>query len=255
MNNDELAACADENYATWWRLWAAAIDGGEVHELNGMLMALTGGRQEWWNIAFVTARLEDPMETIRAAAHFFDERRQPFVLRVREGLDPAAEEAAEVLGIRYNDTVPGMALSPLAPPEDPPPGLEVWTVADRATLEEHMSISAESFGIDPDDLSSLTPMALTEQPGWFIYVGYVDGAPVTTSSLLVTGDTAGVYWVGTLEAFRGRGLGEAMTWHALSEGAKLGCTVGVLQASDMGRPIYERMGFRVVSPYRTFVRK
>jgi GNAT superfamily N-acetyltransferase len=118
-----------------------------------------------------------------------------------------------------------------------------------------MAISAESFRINPRDLLALAPLKLIEQPGWFIYVGYVDGQPVTSSSLLLSGQTAGVYWVGTIETHRKRGLGEAMTWHALREGARRGATVGILQASNMGKPIYERMGFHVVSPYRTFVRK
>jgi len=255
MNDDELAARADDNYAVWWRLWASATDRGEVHDLDGILMALTGGRQEWWNIAFISAALETPVKTIEAVLRFFDDRQQPFIMRVRDGLDPAAEEAAETLGIRYSDTIPGMALSPLEPPDDAPPGLEIRTVADQATLDEHMAISAESFRINPRELPALAPLKLIEQPGWFIYVGYVDGQPVTSSSLLLSGDTAGVYWVGTVAAHRKRGLGEAMTWHALREGAKRGATVGILQASNMGKPIYERMGFHVVSPYRTFVRK
>ncbi|MCH8814539.1 MAG: GNAT family N-acetyltransferase [Chloroflexi bacterium] len=255
MNDAELAACADENYALWWRRWASAIDGGEVHDLNGMLMALTGGRQEWCNVAFVTARLESPMKTIETVLRFFDDHQQPFIMRVREGLDPTAEEVAEILGIRYSDTIPGMALSPLTPPDETLPGLEIRTVADQATLNDHMTISAESFSIDPDQLAIVTPLKLTRQPGWFIYVGYIDHEPVTSSSLLVSGDTAGVYWVGTIATHRRRGLGEAMTWHALREGAKRGASVGVLQASRVGKPIYERMGFHVVSPYRTFVRK
>jgi hypothetical protein len=34
----------------------------------------------------------------------------------------------------------------------------------------------------------------------------------------------------------------------------MGCVMAALQASEMGRPVYERMGFRLVSPYRTFHR-
>jgi hypothetical protein len=30
--------------------------------------------------------------------------------------------------------------------------------------------------------------------------------------------------------------------------------MSALQASAMGRPVYERMGFRLVSPYRTYHR-
>jgi predicted acetyltransferase len=69
-----------------------------------------------------------------------------------------------------------------------------------------------------------------------------------------SGTTAGIYNVATLPSHRKRGYGEAMTWRAVAGGAAAGCDVAILQASQMGRPIYERMGFRLVAPYRTFHR-
>jgi predicted acetyltransferase len=59
--------------------------------------------------------------------------------------------------------------------------------------------------------------------------------------------------VATRAKFRRRGVGEALTWHAVREGVAAGCRSATLQASEMGRPIYERMGFRLVAPYKTFV--
>ena len=38
-----------------------------------------------------------------------------------------------------------------------------------------------------------------------------------------------------------------------SDGVADGCSVAILQASDMGRPVYERMGFRTVVEYLGFV--
>jgi len=65
---------------------------------------------------------------------------------------------------------------------------------------------------------------------------------------------AGVYNVATLAAYRRRGLGEGMTAHAAQEGARAGCRMASLQSSEMGLPVYTRMGFRTVAGYRTFVR-
>ena len=64
----------------------------------------------------------------------------------------------------------------------------------------------------------------------------------------------GVDRVGTVEAARGRGLGDlvtrAVTNRSLDEGAPA-CT---LQASPMGEPIYARMGYEQIYRYRGLVR-
>ena len=43
-----------------------------------------------------------------------------------------------------------------------------------------------------------------------------------------------------------------MTAHVVADGLVTGCDVAALQASEMGRPIYERLGFRTVVRYATY---
>ena len=66
------------------------------------------------------------------------------------------------------------------------------------------------------------------------------------------GDTAGIYWVATAEQHRGRGFGVVITRSAVDEAARRGCCMVGLQASPLGKPVYERMGFGVVSEYATY---
>ncbi|MGI0081348.1 MAG: GNAT family N-acetyltransferase, partial [Nitrososphaerales archaeon] len=65
-------------------------------------------------------------------------------------------------------------------------------------------------------------------------------------------DIAGVYFVSTLPEFRRHGFGEAMTWRAAVDGRREGCTTSCLQASEMGRPLYERMGYRTIVEYQVW---
>jgi ribosomal protein S18 acetylase RimI-like enzyme len=250
----ELAQHADTNYFDWWRVWASAVDGGEVREEDGLLIAVTGSPHAWWNVAAATRPLSKPDEQIRRAISYFDGRNQPFILRVREGVDPASEEAAEVNGLPYTDTLPGLVLDPIPSTDGRQAPLEIRTVADAEMLEQHVGLVAQAFHMSLDDVRMLIPMKLIDHPRWRSYVGYSDGQPAAASALLVTDSVAGVYWVATAEGFRRRGFGEAMTWHSLREGRAAGCRVATLQASDEGRPIYERMGFRFVAGYKTFVR-
>jgi predicted acetyltransferase len=70
---------------------------------------------------------------------------------------------------------------------------------------------------------------------------------------IVSHGVAGIYWVGSLEQARGKGLGRAVTAAATNAGFELGAEIASLQASPMGKPIYEAMGYETVFDYRLFM--
>jgi GNAT superfamily N-acetyltransferase len=98
-------------------------------------------------------------------------------------------------------------------------------------------------------LEAIVTPKLVGSPAASLYVGYTDGVPVSTGLGYRTGRTIGVYNIATLESARRRGYGAAMTMRIVEDGAAAGCDVAILQASDMGKPIYERLGFRTVVEY------
>ncbi len=95
---------------------------------------------------------------------------------------------------------------------------------------------------------------LLDRPDCVVYVGYADGAPVVSGLGWRSGRTIGVYSIATVESERRRGYGAAMTARVIADGVDAGCDVAALQASEMGRPIYERLGFRTVVRYAAYVR-
>lgn len=247
----DLAARADANYYHSWSALARVMDGGAVFEDDGLLVADTGMPVSRLNIAFVTRPLTDPPEQIRRAMEFFAERGSPFVVRIREGLDPAAEAACEQLGMPYADTVPGMASIAMTAPAGLA-GLAIQRVTTPEALSAFCLVVAEGFELPGDVAAGLLPQAILLHPEIELFLGYTEGRPMSTATLIRSEGVAGVYMVATLPEYRRRGFGEALTWHAVAAGACKGCDMAALQASEMGRPIYERMGFRLVSPYRTF---
>ena len=78
---------------------------------------------------------------------------------------------------------------------------------------------------------------------WAHFVGYLDGAPVATTSVLLCGELAGIYHVVTLPSARGRGIGRAITVAALQYARQKGATHAALQASEMGFSVYRAIGF------------
>jgi len=253
MNDGDLAAAVDANYWKSFKLLARAC-GGEVLQREGMLAVSTGLPVAMLNIAFVKKPLADPQATLKEVVSFYDEKRLPFVVRMREGVDPKSEMAAAALGVPYSDTVPGMALYPVPPPRGAVQGLNIERVSDSKRLRDYQRVAAEGFGMSVEFVERLMAPAFLEVEGFESYLGTMDDEPVAVSSVFVDGAVAGVYNVATLQSHRRRGIGEAMTWRSVARGREAGCTVAVLEASEMGKPVYERMGFRVVAPYRTFRR-
>lgn len=63
-----------------------------------------------------------------------------------------------------------------------------------------------------------------------------------------------VGWIGTIwvaSAWRGHGLGRALTEAPIGAAERAGCRTLVLVATSLGRPLYERLGFEVQTWYRT----
>jgi ribosomal protein S18 acetylase RimI-like enzyme len=76
------------------------------------------------------------------------------------------------------------------------------------------------------------------------YVGYLNDEPVTSSTLLLAAGLAGIYDVSTAPAARRQGLGRAITMAPLLEARSRGYRYAVLQSSEEGLNMYQRIGFR-----------
>ncbi len=257
MTDDEMVARADANYFDSMSTLAHAGDGCEVRDGDGMRLVRSNLPVAWLNIAFITRPLPDPAAQIRHAITYFDAHKLPFIVRVRDGLDAAAERAIEAQGLHYTDSVPGLVLADIAkntPAARVPKGLEIHTARDRAAFADHVQMVVAAFDMPASLAEQFLSPRLLDVLDAELYVGYLEGEPVACSALIATQRVAGIYNVGCVPEHRRRGLGEAMTWHAVGRGFEIGCIIASLQASEMGRPIYERMGFRVASQYRTFAR-
>ena len=100
--------------------------------------------------------------------------------------------------------------------------------ADNSTIPYHHFVA--SFDI-------------TEQSPQKLFLAYLDGFPVASSMLFMNGDTAGIYFVSTLPAYRGRGIGLTLTNYTMLYAKKSGLNLCVLQASELGFNVYIRAGF------------
>ena len=89
-----------------------------------------------------------------------------------------------------------------------------------------------------------TPSVIGED--FEVFLRREDGRAVATAVAFVSHGFCGVYAVATDAHARGRGYGEALRWAATLFRPDLPAT---LQASDMGLPIYQRMGYEVFGDF------
>lgn len=262
MDASTLAAL-DRNYRLASGEMFAAAERGESTESSDLHCVTCGYPIAEFNWAFLKLPSRAALPTIgpaieraaERAERYFEARKFPFRFVVRRDLAPACADLLEARGHRpLPQTTPGMALLPLRPAPPAPPGLRIARVVDDATLADFAHTAFAGFGLPPAFGPKFMTRRLLESPEAALFVGSLEGAPVATAMLLATGRVAGVYWVATLDPHRRRGYAEALTWAALEAGRAVGCTVGSLQASDMGRPVYERMGFVKTAEYVQFQR-
>lgn len=257
MDAGMLARLEHENLIESTRIVGSQVPGAVVREWDGVVLVATGLPLRLFNqvlIADDDARAED----VAAAVALTRDRGDRFVVNLRRGVDDRHLPLMGELGLvplSDDPWMPGMALHPLpgTGSVSPAPGHEIRRVTSRAGVDDHLRTAADGFGMPRAWVQDVLNERVAAREDVAVYVGYTDGVPVTTGLGVRTGRTIGIYNIATVETARRRGYGAAMTMRIVDDGAAAGCDVAILQASDMGFAIYERLGFRTVVEYTGYV--
>jgi GNAT superfamily N-acetyltransferase len=144
------------------------------------------------------------------------------------------------------DVVPTMTLdlATFEPTSEAASSLQIAMVTSDEDRADWATVLGAGFGTDASLGTALVDQSTLADPRIVAYLGRVDGAPVATGYMVVDGDWVGVFAIATTPDSRRRGYAEAVTTAIVLEGRQRGARTAYLQASDMGRPLYERLGFR-----------
>ncbi len=229
---------------TGWLAAAGRAAGHDVH-VDDDFVAVDEHSPEWFMNSATLRRPISP-ERARAVADslraFFGGSGADFVV-----FSPWPVPALE--GLTVDGYPPWMVRPAGGTPPPFPADLVVEPVRDADALHDYERVIVDGF-----PLEALQPVrrgvALHESmltlEGWRMWVGRVDGAPVSVAAAGVSNGLVRVEWVATLPDARGRGYGAALTWTATVAEPSL---PAALLATDAGRPIYERLGYLPISRF------
>ncbi len=225
---------------------------GAALETHDLWITHCGFPETAFNCAFLKRTEKRPTAAIESAERYFASVELPFSFLCRSDHAEHCAEALDAAGYPRGEEIPVMVLDPIRQRDLPVDRLEITPVEGANDLVDFQKTAFDGFGL-PEQAGHLF---LTEQllalPNVRLYLGRLEGQAVCTSLVFAIASVAEIYWVATIEAHRGKGLGEAITWAAVHGGLELGCGLANLQASSLGAPVYARMGFETPAHYVRF---
>ena len=239
----------------------ARVPGAEIHDEPGLLWYTAPSRSSWLNGASRT-NLTGP-EADEAIRHVVDTI-HPLGRNVMWHVGASARpsdlaERLEHAGFKASAVGIGMTL-PLdrvvRPPQ--PEDLDLREGRDEADLLDWLDAFGRAFqskaptGRDHPWFVPFGHLALGDGP-CRIFVARVDGRAVACSLALVGAGAVGLYGVGTDPEARGRGYGSAVTQAGIDWGREQGADLAILHATEMGEPVYRRLGFEAVTEVTQWV--
>jgi ribosomal protein S18 acetylase RimI-like enzyme len=258
MTSPDRAALEHENWIAYLTGVARFSETVEIRRIGGALSIRSSMPFDWFNQVLVERHDATASDLLAAALPATRGGDAP-VVRLRDGTDdgfiPDLTDAGWIAA-GAGSTTPGMVAFPvdhLARMAPDLPQFQIRRVTGAAALEDHRAVVTEGFGVARSVAVETSGHGLLDAPECTIYVGYREGTRVASGLGWRSGRVIGVYSIATVPAARRRGYGEAMTARVVADGIAAGCDVAVLQASEAGRPIYERLGFRVDVRYNAYV--
>lgn len=251
---DDLVDRIVDGMIVAWRDRTTGIDGGEVLELDGLVLALSNLAPDDQNVTLVEREPADPIAALGLAEEEFRSRGRRFGVKVVVGRAPSVESAVRELGLARILSEPVMAVEVSGVLRAPTPS---GVVIERARRTEDLSaaidVEIEVFGTKRPIAEALLPPAVADHPRMRAYVARLDGRPVAGAQARRDGRTVGVFGVGTVERARRRGIAAALTSFVVTDHEGV-ADVAWLESSDLGLPVYERLGFRAVARSEVWVR-
>jgi GNAT superfamily N-acetyltransferase len=243
---EELLRSGDRMNLEAWRSAVRARPGCEFESFDGFFVHSYPLPAESLNEVIVTHRPSDPDKVLKTAVSYFSNRSAQWGLVCPQEWGTLMGAPCREAGLTPLPPRPTMVLAANSyRPVSDVTGFVCRRVGDRESLAVFNQTFARANDLPPTSfwLSS----GFLTAPNWDLLVGFLGGEPVATGVGYTFGGITGIWGIATLPSARGRGIGTAITGSVAEAGKRWGSRAAHLWATEMGLPVYRRMGFRHVA--------
>jgi ribosomal protein S18 acetylase RimI-like enzyme len=255
MTNQDLIYLADLNLAESIREIARWKVTSEITEQDDLLLAAGGDSTPLTNSAIRVGDQAYPPadEVMERARSYFGNRNLSYSIHIRRHNDSDLEDLCRSIKMPQISESPGMVIQEPIRIKELTPEFTIKPIEDKSGAVDFASVAIASYqslgmATETGGIIFETPERML-RPYNHLVVAYLNNKPVSSAMIIFSHSIAGIYWVGTIESARKKGLGEACTVMVTNEAFRRGASRVILQASQFGEPIYRRLGFKEFTRY------
>lgn len=233
------------------------IDGGKILENKDFLLFTIGVPSNDSHLNGCLSFNDEAYDsTFIEAMRFFKDLSFGFSFWIREGMDNKLENLLKEKNYEPKRKTGSSLMVTKTRIEDSslPPGYELKEVKSLDYQQDLKNVIKEAFEKeDPvlDVMFSSKENLFSEKVKSFLIFND-KGKAVSAAITSVTSDSAGIYYVGTLEEERSKGLGKAITKASTNIGFDLGKDMVILQASPLGEYVYKKLNYEKIGVYMSY---
>ena len=201
-------------------------------------------------ITYSNIQPENADQLIQDVTTYYEKRKQPFTWGILSYHQPSDMHDRLIShGFKFDGPYPAMAvkLSEVNDRNRPIKGFSYEVVEDDETCETYWKVWGEGYPMPDGFRDILCKCSMHNGYGDVpnrLYLGYLNGEPVATSQLILSDGVSGVHDVTVLPSARGKGVGTEMSMLPLRDAVNSGYHYGVLCATELGKGVYQRLGFK-----------
>jgi ribosomal protein S18 acetylase RimI-like enzyme len=229
------------------------IDGAEVLEIDGLMLAFANVPDPPVNTVLVVSEPPDPVRALAAAEDAFRQRGRPLGVDVAVGRHPSVDRAVRSAGLSLLFSWPAMAVRVDDLPHRPlPDGVRVEPVTDERGAAAIARVEQVGFGSEQEIAERFYAAASYGVEGARSFVAWDGDEPVGMAAAYLHAGAIGIFGVAVVPAARRRGIASALSVIAARV---FPADLAWLHTDDaQARSVYERLGFREVAQWEVWLR-